>query len=108
MSAAIRSVLWLSCLALSDPGVHDRDRWEDMSIEDLPVGTNTVSFSRRRTDRGIEYGLDASEKGWNLVLKERPYPGAKYYVNGRPLSYSAAGIRMSGRKNRVLVEEIQR
>jgi glycogen debranching enzyme len=77
--------------------------WEDMSIEDLPVGTNLVSFSRARTDRGIEYGFEAKENGWNFVFKGKESPGAKYYVNGRPISLTSSGIRMSGRHNHVLV-----
>jgi hypothetical protein len=77
--------------------------WEDMSIEDLPVGTTRVSFSRARTGRGIEYGFQVKEDGWNVVLKGRGLPGAKYYLNGKPVSFSSSGIRMSGRKNHVLV-----
>ncbi len=77
--------------------------WDDMSIEDLPVGTNTVSFSRAKTGRGIEYGFEAKENGWTFVLKGKDVPGAKYYLNGRPVSFTSSGIRMSGRKNHVLV-----
>jgi len=77
--------------------------WEDMSIEDLPVGTNMVSFSRAKTGRGIEYGFEAKEDGWHFVLKGKALPGAKYYLNGRLVSFTSSGIRMSGRKNHVLV-----
>jgi glycogen debranching enzyme len=77
--------------------------WEDMSIEDLPVGTNLVSFSRAKTARGIEYRIDAKENGWSFILKGKGSPGATYYVNGRPVAFTAAGIRMSGRRNRVVV-----
>jgi hypothetical protein len=77
--------------------------WEDMSIEDLPVGANSVSFSRARTGSGIEYGVEAKESGWSFVLKGKALPGARYYLNGRPVSFTSSGIRMSGRKNRVLV-----
>ncbi len=77
--------------------------WEDMSIEDLPVGTNMVSFSRAKTGRGIEYGFEAKESGWKFVLKGKDLPGAKYYLNGRRVSFTSSGIRMSGRKNHVLV-----
>ena len=77
--------------------------WEDMSIEDLPVGTTQVSFSRARTRKGIEYGFDVKEDGWHLVLKGKDLPGAKYYLNGRPVSFTSSGIPMSGRKNNVLV-----
>jgi hypothetical protein len=77
--------------------------WEDMSIEDLPVGTNLVSFSRAKTGRSIEYGFEAKENGWNFVFQGKESPGAKYYLNGRPVSLNSSGIRMSGRNNHVLV-----
>jgi hypothetical protein len=77
--------------------------WEDMSIEDLPVGTNIISFSRAKTERGIEYTLEATKNGWQFVLKGDTVPGARYYVNGRQVSTSSSGIRISGRKNHVLV-----
>ncbi|HEV7367127.1 MAG TPA: hypothetical protein VGN76_14880 [Gemmatimonadales bacterium] len=77
--------------------------WENMSIADLPVGANLVSFSRARTEKGIEYRIEAKRTGWSFILKGEASPGAKYYVNGRPVAFTAAGIRMSGRRNRVLV-----
>jgi glycogen debranching enzyme len=77
--------------------------WENVSIEDLPVGTNLISFARSKTEKGIEYRLEARENGWSFVLKEDALPGAKYYVNARPVSLTSAGIRMSGRRNHVLV-----
>ncbi len=77
--------------------------WEDISIQDLPVGTNTISFSRARTGRGIEYRVQASENGWKFVLKPGALPGARYQVNGKPVSVTGSDIRLSGRVNHVLV-----
>jgi hypothetical protein len=77
--------------------------WEDISIEDLPIGTNVVSFSRAKTARGVEYRFGAEDSGWSFVLKVEDSPGAKYYLNGRPVAFSSSGIRMSGRKNDLLV-----
>jgi glycogen debranching enzyme len=77
--------------------------WEDMSIEDLPVGTNLVSFARARTAEGIEYDIEAKEDGWRFVLKGKPVPDARYFLNGEPVAFTPSGVRMSGRKNRVLV-----
>jgi hypothetical protein len=75
-----------------------------MSIEDLPVGANLISFSRAQTGKGIEYAVEAKESGWRFVLKGKALAdGAKYYLNGRPVVPDSSGIRMSGRKNRVLV-----
>jgi glycogen debranching enzyme len=77
--------------------------WEDMSIEDLPVGANLISFSRARTDRGIEYAVSARDGGWQFVLRPDSVPGARYYLNGKPIVPTASGIRMTGTRNRVLV-----
>jgi glycogen debranching enzyme len=77
--------------------------WEDMSIQDLPVGTNLISFSRAQTGRGIEYGVESRENGWHFLLKGKELPEAKYYVNGKLVAFTSGGIRMSGRKNHVLV-----
>jgi hypothetical protein len=77
--------------------------WEEMSIEDVPVGSNTVSFARTRTERGVEYTIEATQDGWTFMLKEKPAGGARYYLNGKAVSLPAGGIKMSGRKNHVLV-----
>jgi glycogen debranching enzyme len=77
--------------------------WEDISIDDLPVGTNMVSFSRARTDGGIEYEVEAKQGGWSFVLKGKDLPGARYYLNGKLVSFTASGIQMRGRRNHVLV-----
>ena len=76
--------------------------WEDMSVEDLPVGTTMISFSRAKTDKGIEYRFESKDDGWQFVFKSKPLPRAKYYLNGKPVAFTSAGIRMSGRKNQVL------
>jgi hypothetical protein len=69
----------------------------------MPIGTNTISFSRQKTDEGIEYRVDAREDGWTFVLRPEALPGARYHVNGRPVSLTPSGIRLTGRTNRVLV-----
>jgi glycogen debranching enzyme len=77
--------------------------WEDIAIEDLPIGTTMISFSRARTSKGIEYDFDVKDAGWHFILRDEGVPGTRYYLNGRPVSVDSSGIRMSGRKNRVLV-----
>jgi glycogen debranching enzyme len=78
--------------------------WEEMSIGDVAVGSNLISFSRSKTDRGIEYQIDSRESGWTFVLKGDAVRGGRYYLNGKPVSFPSEGIRMTGRKNQVLVE----
>jgi Bacterial alpha-L-rhamnosidase 6 hairpin glycosidase domain len=77
--------------------------WEDISIENLPVGANLVSFSRTRTGKGVVYDIEARENAWSFVLKEIASPGTRYFLNGRPIDPAPYGIRMEGRKNRVLI-----
>ena len=62
--------------------------WEDISIEDLPVGANLVSFSRTRTGEGVIYDIEARDNGWSFVL--------------RPTD-SSSDIHLRGKKNRVLI-----
>ena len=77
--------------------------WEDISIDDLPIGTNLVSLSRTRTGKGVIYDIESKENGWSFVLKESALPDSRYFLNGRPTPTSSSGIRMEGRKNRVLI-----
>jgi glycogen debranching enzyme len=77
--------------------------WEDIRIEDLPVGANLISFSRTRTGKGVIYDIEAKENGWSFVLREKAPPNTKYFLNGRPTNPSSSGIRMDGKKNRVLI-----
>jgi glycogen debranching enzyme len=77
--------------------------WENISIKDLPVRANLVSFSRAKTEKGVEYRIDAKQAGWSFILRGKALPGAKYYVNGRPVAVTADGIKMSGRRNHLLV-----
>ncbi|MGZ8391795.1 MAG: alpha-L-rhamnosidase-related protein, partial [Gemmatimonadales bacterium] len=77
--------------------------WEDMSIKDLPVGANLISFERARTDKGIEYRIEGKERGWRFILRPEQSPGARYYLNGKPVTADSSGIRMSGGKNHVVI-----
>lgn len=77
--------------------------WEDISIEDLPVGANLVSFSRTRTETGVIYDIEAPDSGWTFVLRVTAAPDAKYFLNGTPTDSSFSGIHMHGKKNRVLI-----
>src|SRR5260370_35501169 len=75
--------------------------WEDISIEDLPIGTNLVSFSRTRTGKGVVYDIESKENVWSFGLREPAMPNNRYFLNGRPTNSSFAA--MKGRQNRVLI-----
>ncbi len=77
--------------------------WEDISIEDLPIGANLISFSRTRTGGEVIYDIEAKENGWSFVLREKALPNTQYFLNGTPINPSSSGIRMEGKRNRVLM-----
>ena len=82
---------------------HVPDGWDRLSISDLAVGTNVVSFAGARTAEGMEYTVESRDGGWTLLLQAADSAGARYYLNGRPVSPGPAGIRMTGKRNQVLV-----
>jgi hypothetical protein len=82
---------------------HPPSGWNQMSIEALPVGSNTISFSRARTERGIEYDVESKQDGWTFTLKTGPSGAAKYYLNGNPIAPTTLGVPMRGTRNRLLV-----
>jgi glycogen debranching enzyme len=77
--------------------------WNDMSIEALPIGTTTVSLAGARTSKGLEYTFESTDDTWTLVLEAGESTGARYYLNDRPVVPGDSGIRMTGRRNHVLV-----
>jgi hypothetical protein len=77
--------------------------WENINIEDLPVGANLISFSRTRKRNGVIYDIESKENGWSLILREKISPDTRYFLNGRPTNPSFSGIHMDGKKNRVLI-----
>jgi glycogen debranching enzyme len=77
--------------------------WEDISIENLFVGNNIISFTRTKTRRGIEYILTSKEQDWNIILRLKDSDGAKYYLNGMQISLDSSGIKMNGTNNKLLI-----
>ncbi len=79
------------------------DGWNDISIENLPVGDNLISFSRKKTGKGIEYSLIGTQHNWEMILKLKDLPGAKYTLNGKTVPFAPSGFQIRGRQNRLLV-----
>lgn len=72
-----------------------------MSIEALPVGGDTISFSWAEPARGTEYSIESAQDDWTFIV--RPPAGATEYVNGTPVTPTGGEIRMNGRRNQLLV-----
>ena len=83
---------------------HMPEDWKEMSIEDLPVGTNLVSFAGAQNQQGA--GVHHRVEGQRLdarCSRRKTAAGARYYLNGRPVVPGPSGIRMTGSRNQVLV-----
>jgi hypothetical protein len=78
--------------------------WENISIDNLPVSLNSISFSRSKTQNKIEYLVKSEKADWNLTLKVPLTTGATYLLNGKQVSYDPAGFRMTGKVNRLLIQ----
>jgi glycogen debranching enzyme len=79
--------------------------WENISIENVPIGSNFLWFSRAKTKKGTEYVIKGKNTGWKYVLKLPIEPGAKYYLNGQSVSFNPSGIRMTAKNNVLLVRQ---
>src|SRR4029077_2883314 len=77
--------------------------WENLSLENLPVGNNIVSISRSKTDRGIEFKLTSKDSAWHLVLKLQKSAGMNYYLNGKEIPFAENGFHMNGTENILVV-----
>jgi hypothetical protein len=105
LRSLVRHIFGIRPDALNETVVFDPhvpDVWEDMSIEDLPVGDNRVSLSRATADRGIEYTIESADSAWTMVLMTRRSPDARFFLNGEAVP-AAAAIRMTGGRNHVLM-----
>ena len=80
---------------------HVPSGWKRMSIEALPVGGDTISFSWAETERGAEYSIESAKQDWTFTVKA-PAGGA-YFLNGAPVTATGGEIRMRGRWNQLLV-----
>ncbi len=79
--------------------------WNDISIENLPVADNLISFSRKKTSKGIEYSLIGTQHNWEMILKLKDLPGAKYILNGKEVPFATSGFQIRGGQNRLLVSQ---
>lgn len=80
------------------------DGWNHISVENLPVGRNIISFSRTKTGKGIEYSVNGTES-WKMILKLKDSPGAKYLLNGKEVPLISSGISMTEKSNQLLITQ---
>jgi glycogen debranching enzyme len=79
--------------------------WNDVSIQNLPVNSNLISFSKTESTKGIDYSLKATESNWKMILKIKDSPGAKYFLNEKEVPFSTTGFQMTQTTNHLLITQ---
>ena len=79
--------------------------WNDISIQNLPVGSNIISLSRTKTNKGIEYSLNGSESNWKMILKLKDSPGTKYFLNDKDVPFAPSGFVMTATTNHLSITQ---
>jgi hypothetical protein len=82
---------------------HLPSSWDSGAVYDLPVGTNTISFSINKNGRNTAYSLMSVASDWTYTLKIKGLAGNKYKLNGKVLTAIADQIELKGRVNKVEV-----
>jgi hypothetical protein len=77
--------------------------WNDGAIYDLPVGTNTISFTIKKNGRHTGYSLTSVAANWTYILKIKGLAGSKYKLNGTVLTAASDEIELKGKVNKVEV-----
>ena len=77
--------------------------WDNISISNLPIGNNDLSFVVNKTVKGIEYNISSKETNWIFKLKLKGLKGAKYILNGKTKTAIADEIILKGKENKVVV-----
>ena len=76
--------------------------WDNISISDLPVGNNTISFAVKKTGKGTEYNLSSKKADWKYTLTLEGLAGTKYVLNGKTLKANSNEIQLVGKENNLL------
>lgn len=80
--------------------------WQNMSLKNLRVGENIISFSRERVSGQIVYHLESKNPFWKFIL-QIPENGGNVRVNNESvISNETDGLRnieLTGTKNTVII-----
>ncbi len=76
--------------------------WANISLSDLPVGNNLVSFAVKKTGKGTQYDVASTRADWTYVLKLSNLQGKRYILNGKPLTATSDELRIQGKSTTIL------
>ena len=70
--------------------------WDHITLSELPVGDNLISFAVKKTSQGTKYNLSSTSVGWNYTLKLSGLRGKKYVLNGKVLTANSDELSLRG------------
>ncbi|MDB5242073.1 MAG: amylo-alpha,6-glucosidase, partial [Spirosoma sp.] len=77
--------------------------WANISLSDLPVGNNLVSFGVKKTGKGLQYHLSSRSADWTYVLKLGNLQGKRYVLNGKTVTATSDEVRIQGKSTTILM-----
>lgn len=77
--------------------------WNDISISDLPIGNNTITFAVKKSEKAIEYKLSSKNADWKYMIKIKSIIGTKYVLNGKTNIATSDIITLYGKDNKLVV-----
>lgn len=58
-------------------------KWNEIAIEDFPIGDCLINYIVKRTEGGLEVILDTKSKNWNFRFGTLDIPVKKFVLNGK-------------------------
>jgi len=75
--------------------------WNEVTVYNLPVGTNAISLAIKKNGRVTAYSLTSEDADWKYTLKIKGLAGNKYKMNGEALTAASDEIVLKGKVNKV-------
>ena len=57
--------------------------WNEITIKDLPVGDNNITYSVRRTDEGLILSIESKILDWKYIVESTGEPIKRFILNGK-------------------------
>jgi hypothetical protein len=78
--------------------------WNSVSIDDLPIGDDIISYRREKTAHSVKYVFVRKKGNWRLCYHPDCETGQQYYLNGHLLKNKPVAIELAGARNEVLIK----
>ncbi len=80
-------------------------KWNSISITNLPVGKNSVSFTVDKSENKTTYKILSKDTNWKYTLTVKVLAGKKYFLNGKNIAANSDKITMGGKENTVVAPD---